>query len=162
MTSTSGGEGYELLYKKAHSVEPVGRHIACFVPITDTARMQAESKISCNVGRSWRYVHFNLLYGFIQFRQNLEGDRGLRGFLIVILVHLNKQYFLNTRRYLLTKWKWGFRFSGIWCCVTGYSFNDVSKVRSAFNYEGQLDQDSCKKGNAKLWTHFAINHYSMF
>jgi hypothetical protein len=52
VTSTSGGEGYELLYKKAHSVEPVGRHIACFVPITDTARMQAESKISCNLGRS--------------------------------------------------------------------------------------------------------------
>jgi len=42
-------------------------------------------------------------------------------------------------------------FSGTWRCVTGNSFNDVSKERSAFIYEGQvLYQNSCKKGHAKL------------
>jgi len=52
-------------------------------------------------------------------------------------------------------------FSGIWRCVMGYSFNDVSKGRSAFIYEGQqaLDQESCKKGHAKLRTLFTINHH---
>lgn len=45
--STSGGEGYELFYKNPHSMEPVGHYIACFVTITDTRGMRAESKTSC-------------------------------------------------------------------------------------------------------------------
>ena len=98
VTSTSGGEGYELLYKNAHSVEPVGRHIARFVPITDTARMQAESKISCNVGDRDNLYTSTCCTGSSSFDKIWNVTEDCEGFLIINLVYLNQKHFIRYMR----------------------------------------------------------------